>query len=60
MLPACCACCACPVPQEEVESERARLRALVKRQLAETAMLADADEGAGLARGPAQVRAWRV
>lgn len=52
--------------QATLDAERARLRALVKRQLAEAAMLAEADEGAGLVAqagtaavgGAAQVCGW--
>ncbi|KAL4437487.1 hypothetical protein ABPG77_003468 [Micractinium sp. CCAP 211/92] len=44
--------------QEALDAERSRLRALVKRQLAEAALLAEADEGAALANGaPAAVAA---
>ena len=34
-----------PEAQTELDAQRARLKALIRRQLAESAMLADADEG---------------
>lgn len=56
-------CTLCPLPlprQARLEAERARLRAVIKRQLAEAAMLAEADEGAGLAQGAAPAAAAQV
>ena len=38
-----------PAAQAQLESERSRLMALVRHQLAEKALLADADEGLGKA-----------
>ncbi|PSC71107.1 rRNA-processing EFG1 [Micractinium conductrix] len=43
-----------PAAQAQVAAERARLRALVKRQLAEAALLGEADEGAGRAAAGAR------
>ena len=36
-----------PAAQEQLEAERTRLHTIIKRQLAESAMLAEADEGLG-------------
>ncbi len=36
-----------PAAQAKLESERKRLKAMIKQQLAESAMLAEADEGLG-------------
>jgi len=38
-----------PAAQEQLESDRTRLKVLIRHQLAESAMLAEADEGLGQA-----------
>lgn len=43
-----------PAAQAKLESERKRLKAMIRHQLAESAMLAEADEGLG--QSPPTVR----
>ena len=49
-----------PAAQAALEAERRRLRALVARQLAEAALLAEADEGAALQAAAAAASAAAV